>query len=90
MSGYLSQVMPIIVQHTVQADEDDELREICLQSLESFVVRCPTEITSYLNEIIKLGLEYIKYDPNYAEDDDDDDEVYFDSSIGKCSFLRID
>ncbi|CDS10708.1 hypothetical protein LRAMOSA11194 [Lichtheimia ramosa] len=74
LSGYLSQVMPIIVQHTVQADEDDELREICLQSLESFVVRCPTEITSYLNEIIKLGLEYIKYDPNYAEDDDDEED----------------
>lgn len=69
--------MPIIVQHTVQADEDDELREICLQSLESFVVRCPTEITSYLNEIIKLGLEYIKYDPNYADDDDDEVGLYF-------------
>ncbi|KAI9488039.1 armadillo-type protein [Zychaea mexicana] len=73
LGGYLPKLLPIIVNHAKEADEDDELREICLQSLESFVLRCPTEITPYINEIIELGLTYLKYDPNFAEDDEDDD-----------------
>ena len=70
MGGYLPTLLPIIVNHAKEADEDDELREICLQSLESFVLRCPTEITPYINEIIELGLTYLKYDPNFADDDE--------------------
>ncbi|KAI9310911.1 armadillo-type protein [Dichotomocladium elegans] len=72
--AYLPQLMPIIVTYASKADEDDELREMCLQSLESFVLRCPTEISPYIGNIIELGLEYLKYDPNYAADDDDDEE----------------
>ncbi|KAI7858974.1 armadillo-type protein [Circinella umbellata] len=74
LGGYLPTLLPIIVNHAQEADEDDELREICLQSLESFVLRCPTEITPYINEIIELGLTYLKYDPNFADDDDEEDD----------------
>ncbi|KAI9318295.1 Cullin-associated NEDD8-dissociated protein 1 [Zopfochytrium polystomum] len=55
--------------------DDDELRENCFQALESFVVRCPAEVTPHLNEIIALGLEYIKHDPNYDEGGDDGMDV---------------
>jgi len=53
------------------AGKDDELRENCFQCFESLVLRCPKDITPYLPQIIKYALEYISYDPNYAEDEDD-------------------
>ncbi|KAI8366037.1 armadillo-type protein [Radiomyces spectabilis] len=70
LGKHLLELMPIIVKET--AGEDDELREICLQSLESFVIRCPTEIGPFIGEIISLGLQYLKYDPNYALDEDEE------------------
>ncbi|PBK61875.1 ARM repeat-containing protein [Armillaria solidipes] len=56
----------------VQRD-DDELREGCLQALEAIVLRCPNEATPYLSSFIQISTQYIKYDPNYAEDDEDED-----------------
>ncbi|KAK7019727.1 hypothetical protein VNI00_017966 [Paramarasmius palmivorus] len=53
--------------------EDDELREGCLQALEALVLRCPSEVTSYLPSIIQVGNQFIKYDPNYAGGDDDEE-----------------
>ncbi|CAO3690585.1 unnamed protein product [Rhizopus microsporus] len=70
----LNEFVPIIIACTKKSDDDDELREICLQTLESFVYRCPTEASPFVNEIIQLALEYIKYDPNFAGSDDDEDE----------------
>lgn len=49
--------------------EDDELREYCLQAFDAFVNRCPSETATYTNDIIKLCLEYLAYDPNYNYDD---------------------
>ncbi|KAI8099719.1 armadillo-type protein [Halteromyces radiatus] len=73
LGKHLSEIVPIITKYAQEADEDDELREISLQTLESFVVRCPTEITVYIDQIITLGLEFLKYDPNFADHDEDDD-----------------
>lgn len=79
LGKYLPELVPIIVNFTSEAEEDEELREICLQSLESFILRCPTEIAPYIDQIINLGLEYIKYDPNFV--DDDDNEVGYTEAI---------
>jgi cullin-associated NEDD8-dissociated protein 1 len=55
--------------------DDDELRELCLQTLEALVLRSPTEsLESYMVKILELGLEYIRYDPNYGADDDEDED----------------
>jgi len=37
------------------------------------VLRCPTEITPFLTSVLSVGVELIKYDPNYAGDDEDED-----------------
>ncbi|XP_076241308.1 cullin-associated and neddylation-dissociated 1 isoform X2 [Calliopsis andreniformis] len=67
----IERVMPLIVQYS--NEDDDELREYCLQAFESFVYRCPKEITPHINKIIEICLLYITYDPNYNYDDDMND-----------------
>ncbi|XP_025074466.1 cullin-associated NEDD8-dissociated protein 1 [Pogonomyrmex barbatus] len=67
----IERVMPLIVQYS--NEDDDELREYCLQAFESFVYRCPKEITPHINKIIEICLIYITYDPNYNYDDDVND-----------------
>ena len=64
----IERVMPLIVQYS--SEDDDELREYCLQAFASFVYRCPKEITPHINKIIDICLVYITYDPNYNYDDD--------------------
>ncbi|KAF8627285.1 hypothetical protein AX17_006330 [Amanita inopinata Kibby_2008] len=54
---------------------DDELIEGCLQALETLLLRCPAEITPYLAQVVQVGNQYIKYDPNYAGGDDEDEEM---------------
>ncbi|KAF9229840.1 TIP120-domain-containing protein [Gyrodon lividus] len=68
----LGDIVPGILQ-AIQRD-DDELREGCLQALETLLLRSPGEATSFLNSIVQVGVQYIKYDPNYAGGDDDEDE----------------
>ncbi|TPX40273.1 hypothetical protein SeLEV6574_g06705 [Synchytrium endobioticum] len=71
LGTHLSELLPYII--SLAAFEDDELREHCLQALESLVLRCPTEMTPHLNTIIGLALQYIKYDPNYDAGTDEED-----------------
>lgn len=70
---HLEKMVPPIVRFC--REEDDELREYCLQAFESFVRRCPKEISPFVQEIIKICLLYICHDPNYNYDDDDDDAM---------------
>ena len=39
------------------------------------MVRCPREVTPHLDAILALVLEYIKFDPNFADDDDDEENM---------------
>lgn len=59
-------------------EEDDELKECCVQSLESFIRRCPKHVSPHLESIINICLTFLLHDPNYSydaidENDDDDD-----------------
>lgn len=53
----IERVMPLIVQYS--NEDDDELREYCLQAFESFVYRCPKEITPHINKVHNLDPFYI-------------------------------
>ncbi len=55
-----------------QTDAANELRENCFPGLESFVLRCPREVASFLPDILKVSIAFMKYDPNYAYDEEDD------------------
>lgn len=47
----IERVMPLIVGYS--NEDDDELREYCLQAFEAFVYRCPKEITPHINQVFK-------------------------------------
>ncbi|XP_015747663.1 PREDICTED: cullin-associated NEDD8-dissociated protein 1-like, partial [Acropora digitifera] len=70
---HLQRIMPMIVQYS-KVENDDELREYCIQAFESFVCRCPKEVTPYIPTITELCLGFICYDPNYNYGSDDEDE----------------
>ena len=50
----------------------------CSQALESFLLRCPRDISSYCDEILHLTLEFLSYDPNFTDnmEEDTDDESH--------------
>ena len=68
----MERVTPFIEQYSRQ--DDDELREYCLQAFEAFVQRCPKEMTPHISSIMDLCLNCITYDPNYNYDDTDADD----------------
>ncbi|XP_065221678.1 cullin-associated NEDD8-dissociated protein 1 [Planococcus citri] len=70
---HLDRFFPLIQKYS--KEDDDELREFCLQAFEAFVQRCPREITPYIPTITELCLMYITYDPNYNYDDGDVDNL---------------
>lgn len=72
IAGVLPDVVPGVLNACNR--DDAELRENALQTLEILVLRCPSEITPYLNSIIGISSKLIKYDPNYAGGDDDDED----------------
>lgn len=46
---HLEKIVPPIMKFC--QEEDDELREYCLQAFESFVRRCPKEISSFVTNV---------------------------------------
>ncbi|XP_057661547.1 cullin-associated NEDD8-dissociated protein 1 isoform X2 [Diorhabda carinulata] len=65
----IEKFVPLILECS-QVD-DDELREFCLQAFESFINRCPKEISKHILSITELCLKYMVYDPNYNYDEDE-------------------
>ncbi|KAJ3020912.1 Cullin-associated NEDD8-dissociated protein 1 [Thoreauomyces humboldtii] len=67
---HLDKALPLVFE-LVQSS-DDELRENCLHALDSFVLRCPTEMTPYIAKVTAMSLTYIKHDPNFQYEEDDE------------------
>jgi cullin-associated NEDD8-dissociated protein 1 len=57
----LGNLLPRILESVNSSDP--ELSDAALQTLETFVYRCPTEISPYLGLVIAAGIQAIKYDP---------------------------
>lgn len=60
----LPDVVPGIL--TAVKRDDSDLREGCLQTLETLVMRCPSEIASYLPQITTVASDLVKYDPVWS------------------------
>ncbi|XP_054801363.1 cullin-associated NEDD8-dissociated protein 1 [Prosopis cineraria] len=76
---HLGDTVPVLIDYCTSASEnDEELREYSLQALESFLLRCPRDISFYCDEILHLTLKYLSYDPNFTDnmDEDTDDEQH--------------
>ncbi|KAH9813025.1 armadillo-type protein [Melampsora americana] len=73
LSQTISNIVPLII--SAQNKKDDELTETCLQTLESLLLRLPTQMTSFIPAVIDLATQAIKHDPNYAAEDTDDMDV---------------
>ncbi|KAF2294079.1 hypothetical protein GH714_007350 [Hevea brasiliensis] len=76
---HLGDTVPVLINYCTSASEnDEELREYSLQALESFLLRCPMDISSYCDEILHLTLEYLSYDPNFTDnmEEDTDEESH--------------
>lgn len=73
---HLEHAMPLVLQFC--ESEDDELKEFCIQAFESFVRRCPKEITIHIQTITANCLKYLCYDPNYNYEDADSEEMEMD------------
>ena len=59
-------------------DEGNELREACFQALESFVLRCPAEVTGHLDALRQAALQFLDFDPNFDYDAVDSEDEYSD------------
>ncbi|KAK2661463.1 hypothetical protein Ddye_000037 [Dipteronia dyeriana] len=76
---HLGDTVPVLISYCTSASEnDEELREYSLQALESFLLRCPRDISSYCYQILHLTLDYLSYDPNFTDnmEEDTDDETH--------------
>ncbi|KAH8162186.1 hypothetical protein CIB48_g6054 [Xylaria polymorpha] len=54
--------------------EFNEIREVALVALESFIASCGGQMRPYTDEVILACLRYLKFDPIYANDEDEDME----------------
>ncbi|XP_073310019.1 cullin-associated NEDD8-dissociated protein 1-like [Primulina huaijiensis] len=59
----LGDTVPMLIGYCNNASEnDEELKEYSLQALESFLLRCPGDISSYCDQILRLTLEFLSCD----------------------------
>lgn len=76
VGDHLDRLIPVINAYCEK--DDDELRENCLQAFESFIKRCPKQVSSHISSIVDISITYIAFDPNYNYEADDDDAMDMD------------
>lgn len=75
LGTYLPTLAPILFQFASldKHGDDDDLREHCLQALESFCLRCRREMVSFAPKLSKCVVLLAKYDPNYVVDSEEEE-----------------
>lgn len=79
MGPYLDVVVPLLIQvcdgHGTEESNNtplvNESRENCLLALESFIRRCPEEVTPHIEKFMTTSLGFMTYDPNYSYEEED-------------------
>lgn len=75
---HINTLFPYLLKYA--KNNDPELSETCIKTIETLVLRCPISITEKLTDIVNLSNELIKYDPNYVEENDVDSSNYMEDS----------
>jgi len=81
LSPYLSQIIPSLsrfakrLQAEESVDEDNELSETALSTLEAIIRKCPLEVSDYIDSLLSISFDLCTYDPNYVYDEDEDEEM---------------
>jgi cullin-associated NEDD8-dissociated protein 1 len=75
IASYLDQIVPLLStfctsegKSSEEENERIELIENCLQAFESLILRCPSEITTFIESLITIAIHYLAYDPHYSYD----------------------
>ncbi|KAJ3427395.1 tip120 [Anaeramoeba flamelloides] len=82
---FLNRLIPLIVKFCQEKayEEQDDLRENCLQALESFLYKFPKEVSQYLETFLQIFSKLIHYDPNLIVDNSQSES--FESESGSES-----
>jgi len=75
---HINTLFPYLLKYS--KNNDAELSETCIKTIETLAIRCPIPLTEKLNDIVNLSNELVKYDPNYVEENDVDSNNYMDES----------
>ena len=63
-------------------DEDNELSESALTTLEAIIRKCANEVTAYIDEFISSAFQLTEYDPNYTYFDEEEEKMDEDDGEG--------
>ena len=67
LGPYVEKIVPVLLQQLdapAEGDESGVMKESCLQSIESLVIRCPKEITPLVDAALDKSLLLLKYNPD--------------------------
>eukprot|EP01100_Stratorugosa_tubuloviscum_P012112 TRINITY_DN55_c0_g3_i1.p1 TRINITY_DN55_c0_g3~~TRINITY_DN55_c0_g3_i1.p1 ORF type:complete len:1261 (-),score=620.89 TRINITY_DN55_c0_g3_i1:148-3930(-) len=84
LGRFLDKVFPLInnILGDSNFEQDDDIKEICFQTFESVVLRCPKEVIPFIDSIINTSINFIKYDPNVEAQMDIEEEEQIDNEDG--------
>lgn len=63
-------------------DQDNEIAEAALQTIENLIKKCPAEAKDSINMMYKLTNDCIRYDPNFQEDAGGAEDMEMDEDDG--------
>jgi cullin-associated NEDD8-dissociated protein 1 len=61
LATVLAELVPLVVK--VSEVDEEELRDTSLQTLESLLLKCPTDMSSFIPLVINAATKAIQYDP---------------------------
>lgn len=80
LGKHLHRIIPVFIHFVGDPDDErqwtnqgNDLREHCFTGLESFVLRCPREVSPFVLDVLQLSLVFAKFDYNYNYGDSDAD-----------------
>ena len=81
LAPHLEAIVPILntfatrLNNEESVDEDNELAESALTTLEAIIRKCANDVTSYIPTFISNAFQLTEYDPNYTYFDDEDEKM---------------